>query len=82
MLKINMHEAKTHLSRYARRVRAGESFLLCDRNIPFAELRPISEPEGERGMRPLGMDAGRVRLSEDWDNPETNRKVAQLFGLE
>ncbi len=31
MLKISIHEAKTHLSRYARRVKAGESFLICDR---------------------------------------------------
>lgn len=81
MIKINIHEAKTHLSRYARRVRAGESFLLCDRNVPFAELRPITEPESERGTRPLGMDAGTVHLSEDWDYPETNREVARLFGI-
>ena len=82
MLRINIHEAKTHLSRYARRVKAGECFLICDRNVPFAELRPVGQPEGGRAERPLGMDAGKARLSTDWDSPETNRKVADLFGLE
>ena len=82
MLKINIHEAKTHLSRYARRVKAGEHFLICDRNVPFAELRPVAPPEGEGGERPLGIDAGKARLADDWDSPETNRQGARLFGVE
>jgi antitoxin (DNA-binding transcriptional repressor) of toxin-antitoxin stability system len=82
MLKINIHEAKTHLSRYARRVKAGEHFLICDRNIPFAELRPLKPVDGLRSERPLGMDAGKAHLSDDWDSPETNREIAQLFSIE
>lgn len=79
MLKINMHEAKTHLSRYARRVKAGETILLCDRNVPFAELRPL--PSKEAPKRRLGIDAGRVKLDPAWDTPATNAEVADLFGL-
>jgi len=75
-----MHEAKTHLSRYARRVKAGERIILCERNVPFAELRPLAGPELQRRERPLGMDAGKVVLSEDWDSAETNREVADLLG--
>mgnify|MGYP005865047291 CR=1 FL=1 len=82
MLKINIHEAKTHLSRYAQRVKAGEHFLICDRNVPFAELRPLTAVNGLRSERPLGMDAGKAHLSEDWDTPETNRQIAGLFGME
>jgi len=81
VIKINIHEAKTHLSRYARRVKAGETILLCDRNVPFAELRPLSKPSGA-GKRQLGMDAGLVKLDPDWDSPETNAEVARLFGVE
>ncbi|MCC5841399.1 MAG: hypothetical protein JJT96_14880 [Opitutales bacterium] len=80
MLKINMHEAKTHLSRYARRVKAGETILLCDRNVPFAELRPLQPPS--TGKRTLGMDAGRIALNPDWDTPVTNAEVTGLFGLD
>jgi len=81
MIKVNMHEAKTHLSRYARRVKAGERILLCERNVPFAEIRAIGQDEVEKRGRPLGLDRGKVCLPADWDSPETNREVAALFGL-
>lgn len=81
MLRINIHEAKTHLSRYAKRVKAGETILLCDRNVPFAELRPLQEPTASGRKRLLGQDAGRVELGPEWDSPETNREVAELFGM-
>jgi Antitoxin of toxin-antitoxin stability system len=82
MLKVNIHEAKTHLSRYARRVKAGEHIILCERNVPFAELRPLSASYLLKDERPLGIDAGKVTLSEDWDSEATNREVAALFGGE
>jgi len=82
MLKINIHEAKTHLSRYAKRVKAGEHFLICDRNVPFAELRPLAQADDARSERPLGMDSGKAYLSDDWDSPETNRQIAGLVGME
>jgi antitoxin (DNA-binding transcriptional repressor) of toxin-antitoxin stability system len=41
MTTINIHDAKTHLSAYARRIRKGERFILCERNKPFAEIRPL-----------------------------------------
>ena len=81
MIKVNMHEAKTHLSRYARMVKSGERVILCERNVPFAELRALSNPEVQPQERPLGMDAGRVSLSDDWDSSATNREVAELFGI-
>ena len=55
---ININEAKTHLSEYARRVKQGERFILCDRNKPFAEIRPFTlTPEGRR---PFGV------VKNDW----------------
>lgn len=77
-----MHEAKTHLSRYARMVKSGERVILCERNVPFAEFRALSNPEAQPRERPLGMDAGKVTLSDDWDSAATNREVADLFGIE
>ena len=83
MFKVNIHQAKTHLSRYARRVKAGETMLLCERNRPFAELRPLApariKPARERRM---GQDAGKLVLPEDWDSPQTNAAIAALFGVE
>ncbi len=76
-----MHEAKTHLSKYARRVKAGETILLCERNVPFAELRPLSESPEDSRDRPLGMDQGKVQLAEDWDSDGTNKEISDMFGI-
>lgn len=82
MIKVNMHEAKTHLSRYARRVKAGERILLCERNVPFAEIRPLEQPGSVKRTRPLGLDQGKVKLPDDWDSETTDREIAEMFGAE
>lgn len=43
MLKVNVQDAKTHLSRYLDEVEKGETVIVCRHNKPVAELRPISE---------------------------------------
>ena len=40
MIKVNIAEAKTHLSRYVERVMAGETVVLCKRNVPGAGRVP------------------------------------------
>ena len=45
MIKLNVHEAKTHLSRFLKRLEEdGETIVLCRRNVPIAELKPIATP--------------------------------------
>ncbi len=56
MIKVNIHEAKTHLSHYLDEVEAGERVLLCRRNRPVAELRPLAAPA--EGPRPIGLAKG------------------------
>lgn len=73
---INIHEAKTHLSRLVERVEAGEEITLARAGRPVARLVPYrlrQEP------RTLGMWKGKVWVAEDWDSPESNAEVAQLF---
>ena len=54
MLKINIHEAKTHLSRYLPKLEAGETIILCKRNVPIAEIRPLVK----RVPRKIGLAKG------------------------
>ena len=56
MIKINIHEAKTHLSRYLVRLAKGESIILCNRNVPIAEIRPLRATRKRR--RPIGLANG------------------------
>jgi len=80
MKHFNLHEAKTHLSRIARLVKRGETVILCDRNRPFAEIRPLTrERSGGSRKRILGIDAGKFELTRDWDSPETNAKIEAMF---
>jgi prevent-host-death family protein len=56
MKKVNLYEAKVHLSALVDRVAEGETVLICRRNVPAAELRPV--PKARRTRRPIGLVAG------------------------
>lgn len=66
MTTININEAKTHLSRYAKRVKAGETIILADRNKPFAEIRPIPAEHSAPKKRKLGRLSGKIRVEDDF----------------
>lgn len=42
MKRVKISELKAHLSQYINEVRDGETIIVCDRNRPVAELRPLS----------------------------------------
>jgi len=42
--KVNVADFKAHVSTYLRRVAAGETVIVCRRNVPVAELRPVEQP--------------------------------------
>jgi len=60
MIRLNIHEAKTHLSRYLKRLAKGEHIVLCLRNVPIAEIRPL--PARETKPRPIGLARGRFTV--------------------
>ncbi len=63
---VNVHEAKTHLSRLLERVAAGEEVILARANKPIARLIPI-EPKPAR--RVPDKYRGLIEMSEDFDAP-------------
>jgi len=67
MIKLNIHEAKTHLSRYLSSLQKGEKILLCKRNVPIAEIVPITK-SGNR-PRPIGLAKGAFAVSPDFFAP-------------
>lgn len=58
MNRVNIAEARAHLSEYLDRVEGGEVVTLCRRNVPIAEIRPLPRPQREE--RPVGIDRGMV----------------------
>lgn len=66
MIEVNVHEAKTHLSRLLARAAAGEEILISKAGRPMARLVPVPS---SRKRRPLGLDAGRGWISDDFNAP-------------
>jgi prevent-host-death family protein len=63
---VNIHEAKTHLSRLLVDVAAGEEIVIAKAGKPIARIVPVA---GRRPERVLGTDAERVVIGDDFDAP-------------
>lgn len=72
---VNVHEAKTHLSRLLARVERGEEVIIARSGRPVARLLPI-EPKGRE--RQLGLDRGTIFISEDFDAPLPDSMLADF----
>jgi prevent-host-death family protein len=75
MISVNVHEAKTHLSRLLKRVAAGEEILISKAGKPMAKLTPLSKPQSNRVP---GLDKGVIQIPDDFDAPLPN-DVLELF---
>lgn len=78
MIKLNVHEAKTQLSRYLRRLERGETIILCRRNVPIAEIRPL--PRQPAGRRPIGLGKGDFELGPAFFAPLPTELVEAFEG--
>jgi antitoxin (DNA-binding transcriptional repressor) of toxin-antitoxin stability system len=78
MIKLNVHEAKTHLSRYLEKLARGETIILCKRNIPIAEIRPL--PRQRKTKRPMGLAKGKFKVSPEFFEPLPSELVDTFHG--
>jgi antitoxin (DNA-binding transcriptional repressor) of toxin-antitoxin stability system len=67
MIRVNIHEAKTHLSKYLDRLAKGETIILCKRNQPVAEIRPL--PIARKTRRPIGLAKNKLKISKKFFDP-------------
>jgi prevent-host-death family protein len=74
---VNMHEAKTQLSRLVARVEGGEQIMITRAGKPAAKLVPVSLTKP--GKRKLGGWEGRMRVPTDAEWEEMDREIEQLF---
>ena len=80
MRTINIHEAKTHLSRLVEQVAAGEPFIIAKAGKPLVNLVRIPKSSGKKVLGSAKNDAGLV-LKQRWDAPLTDREMVEWFGL-
>ena len=67
MIKLNIHEAKTHSSKYLAKLKAGERIVLCKRNQPVAEITPLPQPPTH--SRPIGLAKGSFAVPRSFFEP-------------
>jgi prevent-host-death family protein len=66
MKQVNIHQAKTELSKLVERVEAGEEVLIARAGKPVAKLVPLTRG---RGRRKLGLLDGKFRIPDDFNKP-------------
>jgi prevent-host-death family protein len=78
-MKINVHYAKTNLSKLILRAEAGEEVVIARDGKPVVRLVPL-EAQTRKRFRP-GALKGRLRVPEDFlkPNPEVDREIELLF---
>ena len=77
MIKVNVFEAKAGLSHYLDRVERGERVVICRRNRPIAELRPIEV--ARTSPRPIGGLRGQVIVPASFFEPLPNDVLVGFY---
>lgn len=72
---VNMHEAKTHLSRLANRAISGEEIVIAKNGVPLLRLMPIGNTGKER--KP-GLSKGSASFSDDFTDPMSDDIVKEF----
>jgi prevent-host-death family protein len=74
MLTVNIHEAKTHLSRLLDRAARGEPFIIAKAGKPLVKVVPLETPEAGQ-VRRFGFMTGQMRgptISTGWERPRSS----------
>jgi prevent-host-death family protein len=66
MLTVNIHEAKTHLSRLIDQAAKGESFIIAKAGKPLVKVMALTAPEADQVKR-LGFMVGQINVPDDFD---------------
>jgi len=76
LVDVNIHQAKTHLSRLLERVALGEEIVIAKAGKPVARLVPVERPAVKRV---LGTAKGDFVVPDDFDAPLPEEVLAEFF---
>jgi len=77
MHTVNIHEAKTHLSRLIKGVLEGEPFIIAKAGKPLVKVIPLDAPEAAQLSR-TGFLEKQISVPDDFDQMGSD-KIEQLF---
>lgn len=76
MKTVNIHEAKTHLSRLVDEAVSGESFIIAKAGTPLVKVTSLEKPAKQQR---LGFMAGQITVPDDFDTMGS-AEIESLFG--
>lgn len=79
MKQVNIHEAKTNLSKLLERIESGEQIIIANRGVPKAILSKYIAEDNSTHNCPLGRYAGQIKISADFN--EEDEDINNLFGV-
>jgi prevent-host-death family protein len=79
MQTVNIHEAKTHLSRLVEQASHGHSFIIAKAGKPLVKVVPLDTPDTHQIQR-LGFLAGKIAIPDDFDTMGQNDITALFEG--
>jgi len=77
---VNIHEAKTHLSKLLDRVSRGEPFIIAKAGRPIAKIVSLESPQPDQARR-LGFLTGEIEVPEDFDRMGETA-IVDAFGVD
>ncbi len=80
MRAVNIHEAKTHLSRLIEEAVNGDPFIIAKAGKPLVKVTPLDSPSSDQQRR-LGFMAGQIKVPRDFDRMGKT-EIEKLFGGE
>jgi prevent-host-death family protein len=78
-MEVNVHHAKTHLSKLIAAVESGEEVVIARNGKPAVKLVIATPPVHKSRKHLLGSGIGKLWMADDWDSPETNLEIQKLF---
>jgi prevent-host-death family protein len=79
METVNIHEAKTHLSRLMEKVSKGESFIIAKAGKPIGKLVPLDDAEKPKKRR-IGFMEGEIVVPDDFDTMMADEIEEMFYG--
>ena len=78
MKTVNIHEAKTQLSKLIEKALKGETFIIAKAGKPVVKVMALTAPTGAQ-VRRLGFMAGQFSIPDDFDRMG-KEEIERLFG--
>ena len=81
METINIHQAKTHLSRLVEKAARGEAFIIAKAGKPMVKVVPL-EAEERKPVKRIGFMEGEIQVPDDFNEMGADEIKKMFYGEE